>query len=265
MRRRPGAVQREWHLVDKSHVLPMALGSCWGVTHRISISVGPIWLEPSPSEPVLPQATLTLRSTFERVTIRRITETTFDSEFSDSGTAKTQVSLFPGIASGGIWVLLGTIQVLLQPPMHSSALDSCEGHIPVSREGKVSTASPKPQAVISCAKMGFGSLLLGRRPPCSCTASRDENGTEEEESMEGQVWTSCSRLKGEMPSFTVSLCAASHQQSSQNSRPQAGCKPWGRSQQGHLTCFQPSSPAEEQVRLNAKGYPVCLAFCALEA
>ena len=46
-------------------------------------------------------------------------------------------------------------------------------------------------------------------------------------------------------------------------KPLAGCKPWERSLQSHLTYFRPSSPVEEQVRLNAKGYHVCLAFCAL--
>lgn len=111
------------------------------------------------------------------------------------------------------------------------------GHIPVSREGKFSTASPKPWAVLSCAKMGLGQPLAWQEATLlmhckqGCKWSRRH-----EESMEGQAWTGCSRLEEETPSFPVSVCAAS-QQSSQNSSSKVGCKPWGRSQQGQVTCL----------------------------
>lgn len=36
-----------------------------------------------------------------------------------------QVSLFPDTVAGGLCVLLGTIQFLRWPPMHSLALDGC--------------------------------------------------------------------------------------------------------------------------------------------
>ena len=45
-------------------------------------------------------------------------------------------------------------------------------------EGRVSTASLEPQTVLSSAKMGLGSLLLGSRPLCLYMVSRDKNGTE---------------------------------------------------------------------------------------
>lgn len=109
-----------------------------------------------------------------------------------------------------------------------------------------------------CCGPGAASCLEGR-PPAHILHAGMTAGQRQGENM-NRFGPVVQGLREKYPLFLCVSCA-SLRESSQNLRFQSACKSWGRSQQGHLTCSQAISPAEDQVRPNAQGCYICWAFC----
>ena len=98
-----------------------------------------------------------------------------------------------------------------------------------------------PEAVL---RTGLGKLLAWKEAPQFWEENRAED---ERKAWRDRFGPAVEGLREKCSLFPcVSLCGSFHQHDSQNSRPQSACKSWRRSQQGHLTCFQPSSPVEDK-------------------